>query len=159
VEFQLLGEYECKLDAKGRMRMPSDLIAQLEEAEDGKREFVVNRGFEKCLMIYPKAVWDRITAEINALNLYDKKNRSFVRYFYRGAQRVALDGADRILIGKRLLQYAQAGKEVTLMAYHDRIEVWDKAIYEDMLGEEPDDFSDLAQEVLGNVAPAETPDD
>ena len=128
MDFRLLGEYECKLDAKGRFRVPSDLITQLGEPEDGKHEFVVNRGFEKCLMVYPKAVWDQITAEINALNLYDKKNRAFVRYFYRGAQRVALDSADRILVSKRLLQYAEAEKEVVLMAYQNRIEIWDKAI-------------------------------
>jgi MraZ protein len=62
---QLLGEYECKIDDKSRMRLPSGLISQL-----GKREtysFVVNRGFEKCLMLYPEEVWLKTTAEINDL--------------------------------------------------------------------------------------------
>lgn len=86
---QLLGEYECKIDAKGRMRMPSGLIAQLGEGE--ALSFVINRGFEQCLMLYPEPVWERITNEINQLNLYNKKNRNFVRYFYRGAQKVSMD--------------------------------------------------------------------
>ena len=64
---QLLGEYECKLDAKGRLRVPSGLISQLGEGE--KQKFVVNRGFEKCLVLYPLPLWRKISAEIDALNL------------------------------------------------------------------------------------------
>jgi len=144
---QLLGEYECRIDAKGRMRMPSGLINQL--GEEGAHNFVINRGFEQCLMLYPESVWDRITNEINELNLYNKKNRDFVRYFYRGAQKVAMDSADRILVSKRLLEYAGIEKQVILSAYGDRIEIWAQQEYEDLLEEEPADFSDLAEEVLG----------
>jgi len=145
---QLLGEYECKIDPKGRFRMPTDLIGQLGE---DVQSFVVNRGFEKCLMLYPEPVWERITAEINQLNLYNKKNRDFVRYFYRGAQKLDLDGADRLLITKRLLEYAGIDKDVILSAYNDRIEVWAKDQYDMLLDEEPDDFSDLAEDVLGKI--------
>ncbi len=146
---QLLGEYECKIDAKGRMRMPSGLIAQLGEGE--ALTFVINRGFEQCLMLYPEPVWERITNEINQLNLYNKKNRNFVRYFYRGAQKVSMDSADRILVSKRLLEYAGIGKEVVLSAYNDRIEIWAADQYEALLDEEPEDFSDLAEDVLGKA--------
>jgi len=149
VSIQLLGEFDCKIDAKGRMRMPSGLINQLGERE--KYTFVINRGFEKCLMLYPLEVWDRITAEINQLNLYNKKNRNFVRYFYRGAHEVTLDSADRILLTKRLVEYAGIDKDVILMAYNDRIEIWAKDEYDSMLDEEPDDFSDLAEDVLGKM--------
>ncbi len=154
---QLLGEYECKIDAKGRMRMPSGLISQL--GENKELNFVINRGFEKCLMIYPEPVWERITNEINQLNLYNKKNRNFVRYFYRGAHKVEMDSADRILITKRLLEYAGIDKDVILSAYNDRIEVWAKDQYESMLDEEPDDFSDLAEDVLGRAGQADNPDE
>ena len=146
---QLLGEYECKIDAKGRMRMPTGLIGQL--GEEAALDFVINRGFEKCLMLYPEPVWDRITNEINQLNLYTKKNRDFVRYFYRGAQKVAMDSADRILVSKRLLEYAGIDKDVILSAYHDRIEIWAVDQYEHLLDEEPADFSDLAEDVLGRA--------
>lgn len=146
---QLLGEYECKIDAKGRMRMPSGLIAQLGEGE--KHSFVINRGFEKCLMLYPEAVWDQISEEVNALNLYNKKNRDFVRYFYRGAQELLMDSADRILIPKRLLEYAGIDKDLILSAYNGRIEIWAKDEYDSMLDQEPTDFSDLADDVLGKL--------
>jgi MraZ protein len=150
VEFkQLLGEYECKIDAKGRMRMPSGLIGQLGEGQ--AHTFVINRGFEKCLMLYPEAVWERISAEVNQLNLYNKKNRDFVRYFYRGAQKLVMDSADRILVSKRLLEYAAIQNDVVLSAYNDRIEMWASEQYEELLGEEPADFSDLADEVLGRA--------
>lgn len=144
---QLLGEYECKIDAKGRMRLPSGLINQLGERES--HNFVINRGFEKHLMLYPEEVWDRITEEVNSLNLYNKKNRDFVRYFYRGAQKVTMDSADRLLVTRRLLEYAEVEKEVVLSAYNDRIEIWAREEYEKILDEEPDDFSDLAEDVLG----------
>lgn len=146
---QLLGEYECKIDPKGRLRMPTDLVSQLGEGQS--HAFVVNRGFEKCLMLYPEPVWERITSEINQLNQYNKKNRDFVRYFYRGAQKLEMDSADRILITKRLLEYAGIDKDIILSAYNDRIEMWAKEEYDRMLDEEPDDFSDLAEEVLGKI--------
>ena len=147
---QLLGEYDCKLDAKGRMRLPSGLIAQLGEGE--KLKFVINRGFEKCLMLYPEAVWNKISAEVDQLNLYNKKNRDFVRYFYRGAQELQMDSADRILLPKRLMEYAGIDKEVVLSAYNGRIEIWTKEEYDNLLDDEPADFSDLADEVLGGSA-------
>lgn len=146
---QLLGEYECKIDAKGRMRLPSGLIGQLGEKE--QYEFVINRGFEKCLMLYPIEVWEKISEEVNQLNLYNKKNRDFVRYFYRGANKVMMDSADRVLVTKRLLEYAGVEKEVILSAYSDRIEIWSKEEYDQLLDDEPMDFSDLANDVLGNL--------
>lgn len=149
---QLLGEYECKIDAKGRMRLPSGLLGQLEEKEEA-HEFVMNRGLENCVMLYPIEVWEEITKEINNLNPYNKKHRAFVRYFYRGAHRMTLDSADRVLLSKTLLEYAEIEKEVMLFAYNDRIEIWAKDKYNDFLDEDPEQFSDLAEEVLGNVNP------
>ncbi len=146
---QLLGEYDCKMDAKGRMRMPSPLIKQLGEAEEQK--FVVNRGFEKHLMLYPKDVWDKISEEINQLNTYNRKNLAFIRYFYRGAQELAMDSADRVLIPKKLQEYAEMDKEVIIFAYNDRMELWAKEEYDKLLAEEPEDFLDLAEEVMGRV--------
>ena len=144
---QLLGEYECKIDAKGRMRLPSGLIGQLGEEEVYK--FVINRGFEKCLVLYPEEIWETISEQVSRLNQYNKKEREFQRYFYRGAQKVSLDGADRALVNKRLLEYAGIDKDVILAAVNDRIEIWAKEQYDLMLDSEPEDFSDLAQDVLG----------
>lgn len=148
VMLQLLGEFECKIDAKYRLRLPAGLISQLNSP--APPTFVINRGFERCLMLYPLNIWDKISEEVNQLNLYNQQNRSFVRYFYRGAQKVTMDNADRILINKRLLDYAGIDKDVVLSAYNDRIEMWASDEYEKILGNEPLDFSDLAESVLGN---------
>ncbi len=144
---QLLGEYEVRLDGKGRFRMPSGLLTQLGDWQRGN--FVINRGFEKCLVLYPEPLWNETTAEINELNLYNKKNRDFARYFFRGASEVTLDSADRILLPKRLAEYANIGKDMILSAYSGRIEMWSATELDKWMEEEPGDFSELADEVLG----------
>ena len=143
-----IGEFDCKVDVKGRVMMPTGLRKQLDP--EAHETFVLNRGFEKCLVLYPKNVWTNISAEISRLNQYKKKNREFIRYFYRGATEIALDGTGRILFPKRLMNYAAIKKEVVLFAYFDRIEVWDKSTYDNLLTDEPDDFSRLAEDVMGN---------
>ncbi|HAE35787.1 MAG TPA: division/cell wall cluster transcriptional repressor MraZ [Bacteroidetes bacterium] len=146
---QLLGEYECKIDAKGRMRMPPGLIGQL--GEEAAHNFVINRGFEKCLMLYPEPVWDRITNEINQLNLYTKKNRDFVRYFMSGATELTLDASERVLLPKPLQDYANITKELVLSAFQGKVEVWDKKQYHSTIDMNSDDFAGLAEEVMGNT--------
>jgi MraZ protein len=143
----LIGEYECKLDAKGRIMLPSGLKKQMPEGSEGK--YVINRGFEKCLILYPENIWNKISEEINRLNPYVKKNRDFIRYFYRGATELQLDGAGRLLFPRALLEYADADKDLVLFAHGDRIEVWNKKLYDELLHVASDDFSSLAEEVMG----------
>ena len=143
----LIGEFECKLDVKGRLMLPSGLRKQLDPA--AQERFVMNRGFEKCLVLYPKNDWEYISAEVNKLNQYVRKNREFIRYFYRGATELGLDSTGRVLLPKRMLSYAGVEKEVVLFAYSNRIEVWDAETYHGLLTDEPDDFADLAEEVMG----------
>jgi MraZ protein len=148
---QFLGEFECKIDPKGRIMLPAGLKKQLSpEAQD---KFVINRGFEKCLVLYPLNEWKVISAEVNALNLYAKKNREFARYFFRGATELQLDATSRLLMPKALMEYASIDKELVLFAYSNRIEVWSKAGYDAMLGDEPDDFASLAEEVMAKNKP------
>ena len=146
---KLIGEFDCKLDDKGRLKLPALLLKQMEESSSFT--FVVNRGFEANLMMYPESIWDKISSQVDKLNQYIKKNREFVRYFYRGATKMETDTSERILIPKKLLEYAGIDKEVVLFAYNDRIEVWSKANYDAVLADEPFDFSDLAEDVLGNI--------
>lgn len=142
-----LGEYICKLDAKGRLTVPSGLKKQLEN--DGKEGFVLNRGFEGCLGLYPLKDWQAVADRLNKLNLFVAKNRTFVRKFQNGASRLDMDGNGRVLLPKDLMAYAGISKEVVLFAYADRIEMWDKKKYEQMMNEDMDDFADLAEDVMG----------
>ena len=144
-----LGEFDCKLDAKGRMMIPSSLKKQLPEAE--REGLVINRGFEKHLVIYTKKEWDSITEELSKLNAYEKKSRDFIRYFTRGATELSLDSANRILLPKALMEYAGINAEVVLSCVLNKIEVWAKDAYDSQLDNEPENFANLAEEVMGNT--------
>src|ERR1051325_6952904 len=100
----LLGEYACKLDAKGRVMLPVALKKQVQPAAQNK--FVINRGFEKHLNLYPLDEWQLVSAEVNKLNPYVAKNREFMRAFFRGATELELDNTARLLMPKPLLEYA-----------------------------------------------------
>jgi len=148
IEYQLTGEYECKLDAKGRLRLPTSLIRQI--GFSGILELAINRGFEKHLMLYPKTVWEGKTKIFNQLNIYDTKERQALRYFYRGASMLHMDSADRILLPSGLVEYAGLKKELILFAYHQQIEVWDKTKYLNMLNDEPESFAEVADGIFGS---------
>ncbi|MBC7655333.1 MAG: division/cell wall cluster transcriptional repressor MraZ [Oligoflexus sp.] len=146
---QLIGEFDCKLDAKGRLMVPSGLKKQLPLVDaDG---LIINRGFEKNLTIYSKTEWDKITAELAQLNPYEKKTREFIRYFTRGASELNLDASGRVLLPKSLLEYANIGTEVVLSCQFNKIEVWAKDVYDNQLDNEPENFSNLAEEVMGSI--------
>ena len=143
----LVGEYHCKLDAKGRFLFPSGLRKQLDPS--AAETFMVNRGFEQCLSIYPMNEWERVSKRLEALNLFKPENRKFYRLFHNGAQTLSLDNAGRVLLPKSLLEHAGVKKEVVLIAYGDRIEVWDQKVYSQWLSSSADDFADLADKVMG----------
>ena len=145
---QLLGEFDCKLDAKGRLMVPAALKKQLPNSES--EGLIINRGFEKNLVIYPKAVWDAVVADLAKLNIYDEENRRFVRAFTRGATELSLDAAGRVLLPKSLVEYAGIGSDLVLACQLDRIEVWDKKSYEDIFDDVPANFASLAQKVMGD---------
>ena len=144
---RLIGEFECRLDAKGRFILPSGLKKQI--SDDARDKFIINKGFEKCLTLYPSNVWDEITVEIDKLNTYSLDNRTFIRHFYRGATEMTLDSAQRLLLNKSLLDYAGIDKDIVLFAHTNKIEIWAKDEYDKMLSTEPADFSGLAERVMG----------
>jgi MraZ protein len=144
-----LGEFECKLDAKGRLMLPAGLRKQMPEAE--REGLVINRGFEKHLVIYTRKEWDTIVADLSKLNQYEKKTREFIRYFTRGATELSVDAAGRVLLPKSLLEYGEIAADVVLASQFNKIEVWAKDAYDAQLDNEPDNFSSLAEEVMGGI--------
>jgi MraZ protein len=144
-----LGEFECKLDAKGRMMIPTGLKRQLPEAE--VEGLVINRGFEKHLVIYTRKEWNLIIEDLAKLNQYEKRTREFIRYFTRGATELSLDASGRILLPKALLEYAGIGNDVVLACQLNKIEVWDQKAYDAQMDSEPENFANLAEEVMGGL--------
>ncbi|GAO44964.1 division/cell wall cluster transcriptional repressor MraZ [Flavihumibacter petaseus] len=145
-----LGEYEATLDAKGRFLLPAGLKKQMPE---DATTFVVNRGFEKCLTLYPLATWEPIFTEISKLNDFDPKVREFRRYFLNGATEIEPDSAGRILLPPNLKEHAGLDKDIVLVSAVNKIEIWDAAKYKQFFDSfSPDAFSSLAQQVMTTVA-------
>jgi MraZ protein len=142
-----LGEYEATLDVKGRFLLPVGFKKQL--PEEGATHFVINRGFEKCLTLYPQQSWDPIFSEISKLNDFDPKVREFRRYFLNGATQLELDSAGRLLLPKNLTEHAGLEKDIVLVSALNKIEIWDKSKYKQFFETfTPQSFSDLANEVM-----------
>lgn len=142
-----LGEYEATLDAKGRFLLPAGFKRQL--PEDAGSQFVINRGFEKCLTLYPMSSWEPIYAELSKLNDFDVKVREFRRYFLNGATALELDSAGRLLVPPNLKEHAGLEKDIVLVAAMNKIEIWDKSKYQQFFESfSPEAFSQLAQQVM-----------
>lgn len=142
-----LGEYEATLDSKGRFLLPAGFKKQL--PEDGASQFVINRGFEKCLTLYPVQSWEPIFSNISKLNDFDPKVREFRRYFLNGATNVELDSAGRLNIPKNLMEHAGLEKDIVLVSAVNKIEIWDISKYKQFF--EPftsESFSEIANEVM-----------
>ncbi|MDQ0592149.1 MraZ protein [Chryseobacterium ginsenosidimutans] len=143
-----IGTYECKIDDKGRLKVPSSLIKQMEDFED--RAFVVKRSvFQPCLEVYPMNAWDKVMSKINKLNRFIKKNADFIRMFTAGVKTVELDNAGRLQISKDLTHFATLQKDVVITSAGELFEIWDKEAYEKVISTNEVDFASLAEDVMG----------
>ena len=145
----LIGTYECKVDAKGRLLLPTSLKKQLGSLEEG---FVLKRSvFQPCLELFPMSEWNKMMLKINKLNRFVKKNNDFIRRFAAGVKMVEIDATGRLLIPKDLVVFATIEKDIVLNSAINIIEIWDKDKYENAIENATDDFADLAEEVMGNL--------
>ncbi|MBE16589.1 MAG: division/cell wall cluster transcriptional repressor MraZ [Dokdonia sp.] len=145
----LIGTYECKIDAKGRLMLPQAFKKQLAPVlQDG---FVLKRAvFQKCLELYPISQWNALSQKVNKLNRFNKKNDEFIRRFNAGVKPVEVDASGRILVAKDLAGFATLKKEIVVNAAINILEIWDKELYEQAIDEAVLDFADLAEEVMGD---------
>ena len=144
----LIGTYECKIDVKGRLLIPSAFKKQL--APVIPNGFVLKRAvFQNCLELYPLAQWEELIKKVNSLNRFKKKNNDFIRRFTAGVKFIELDGNGRLLIPKDLIEFSNINRDVTLSTSVNIIEIWDKSSYEKAIADSRDDFAQLAEEVMG----------
>ncbi|MGL5113138.1 MAG: division/cell wall cluster transcriptional repressor MraZ [Flavobacterium sp.] len=146
----IIGTYECKVDAKGRVMLPSPLKKQLTSSlQDG---FVLKRSvFQPCLELYPMAEWKVMMQKVNGLNRFVKKNNDFIRRFTAGVKVVEMDALGRMLIPKDLVGFASISKDVVFSSAVTIVEIWDKELYEKSISGEDLDFAELAEDVMGNL--------
>ena len=145
----IIGTYECKADAKGRVMFPSALKKQLNSVM--KEGFVIKRSvFNKCLEIHPMLEWNVVVGQVNKLNRFVKKNNDFIRSYMSGLKVVDVDSSGRFLIPRDLFLFANIDREIVLSSSVNMIEIWDKNQYEISVAETLQGFGDLAEEVMGN---------
>jgi len=146
----IIGTYECKIDAKGRVLLPAPLKKQLTDSlNDG---FVLKRSvFQPCLELYPMAEWNLMMQKINKLNRFVKKNNDFIRRFTAGVKVVEIDNLGRLLIPKDLMTFGNISKDLVLSSAVNIVEIWDKDLYEKSISGDDVDFADLAEDVMGNI--------
>tara|TARA_B100000963_G_scaffold258910_1_gene227233 strand:+ start:58 stop:513 length:456 start_codon:yes stop_codon:yes gene_type:complete len=144
-----IGTYECKIDAKGRILIPSPLKKQIFISQ--KEGFVIKRGlFNNCIELYPFSQWKYLMDKIDQLNRFNKKNIDFIRRFTAGVKKIEIDISGRLLIPKDLINHASIKKDVVVSAAVNILEIWDKSLYEEVIDEAKVDFSSLAEEVMGD---------
>ena len=141
----LKGEYSHNIDPKGRLIIPAKFRDDLGE------HFVITKGMENCLYVYPENEWNAFEEKLNALpTTTDKKARAFA-YFFQGS---ATDGAhekqSRTLITTVLREYAKHGKEVVFIGMGKRAEIWDKARWDEKNAEVELSIEDIASDMEAN---------
>lgn len=141
---RLTGEYRAKIDAKGRLRIPTDLLDQL-GAEDSYT-FIVSRGLAKCLSLYPENVWDQKIEELESqLDEFDPEDARIMRAIYGGSKRVETDSSSRVIVPDFLRQYAQIDRDVVLLCMSKKVEIWSLEEYEQDNLMSPEEFARLAK--------------
>lgn len=140
-DFMFMGEYRHTVDEKGRLTIPSKVRSELGET------FVLTRGLDNCLAIYPSDEWSNIISEYKKLpNTRDARN--FKRFFLASAQCCEFDKQGRINITDSLIKYASLEKDVIIVGVDDHLEVWSKNHWEDFIDENECNFSDIADKLF-----------
>lgn len=137
-----MGEYHHNIDEKSRIIMPSKFRYDLGET------FVITRGIESCLFVYPKETWNNITNKLNELSFTKKDVRSFQRFFLSAATICEFDKQGRINISSPLASYANLTKECVIIGVNDRIEIWSKENFDKFLNESMENVTEIAEHLF-----------
>lgn len=144
------GNSDAKADSKGRVFLPAGFRKVLSSEEEGG---LILRPdvFQKCLVLYPQSVWDKMVDDINAHTTpFDGKGRANLRRFLAASESVSLDGDGRILIPKRYLEYADIVSEVRFIGMDNTIEIWNRQAADDMLNAD-DGFAESLESMMRDV--------
>ena len=138
----LMGEYHHTIDDKGRLILPAKFRDDLGDS------FVITRGLETCLFVYPMKEWEKITKRLNTLPFTKKNARSFSRFILSGATVTEFDRQGRINITSPLISYADIKKECVIIGVGDRLEIWASEMWEDFYNSNKDAMSEIAEDLF-----------
>ena len=137
-----MGEYQHSIDEKGRLIVPARFREEL------GLNFVVTRGLDNCLFVYPKAEWQNLEQKLKSLPLTNASARSFVRFFFSGASECELDKQGRILLPPNLREYARLDREVVLIGVSSRVEIWSRTEWEKYSRQADESFEEIAEKIV-----------
>ena len=133
-----IGEYHHTIDEKGRIIIPVKFRDEL------KNNFIITRGLEECLFVYPMDNWNKICEKLGSLPFTKKDARVFNRFFMSGATEVELDKQGRVNVNSPLISYAKLTKECVIIGTGDRLEIWAKESWDNFFNSTKDSMSDIA---------------
>ena len=137
-----MGEYNHTIDNKGRIIVPAKFRKDLGE------NFVLTRGLDSCIFIYPHSEWKQLEQKLKALPLTKGDARAFSRFFLSGATECSLDNQGRIQIPENLRSHADLKKEVVVIGVSSRVEIWSKENWKDYQSEAEESFENIAEEIV-----------
>lgn len=147
-----VGEFECKIDVKGRLLLPAGLLKQF--PDQLKERFVISKSvFDKCLILNPMDSWQELMNKFKKLNpRFNRQHNEFIRRFTDGNILVEMDSSNRVLIPKNLLDFGKIKSDIVLTCNLDTIEIWSAKEYKNKMNSfDPDGFASLAEEVMGKM--------
>jgi MraZ protein len=137
-----MGEYQHTIDEKGRMIIP----AKFREALGA--QFIVTRGLDNCLFVYPKEEWAVLEQKLKSLPLMKSDARAFTRFFFSGATECELDKQGRINIPNTLCEYAKLEKECVVLGVSNRVEIWSKEVWTSYFQQSEQSFNEIAEKLV-----------
>ena len=140
------GSFSYSVDNKGRVALPAKLRKNL--ATSAKGNFVITRGFERCLYLYPQDEWNKLEQFVRGLSFLDAQHRFYSRKLFEHATDSPIDSQSRITIPQELMKFSGISDEVRILGVLDRIEIWSPAVYEEYLKNHPDTYETVAEQVF-----------
>lgn len=137
-----MGEFEHTLDDKGRITMPSKFREELGE------RFVITRGLDQCLFVYPMEEWSVLTDKLKTLPFTRADARAFTRLFFSGATECTLDKQGRVNIPPPLRKHGEIEKECVIIGVSSRIEIWSRPLWERYTSVSGDYFNEIAERIV-----------
>ena len=137
----LIGEFTHSIDPKGRITIPSKFREELSEG------FVITKGLDNCLFLYPLEEWDKIETKLKNLPMTNKNVRSFVRTFFSGAEDMNIDKQGRVLLPQNLREHALIEKEAVIIGVSTRVEIWSKSSWDDYNLNEGLSYEEMAEKM------------
>lgn len=138
----LKGEYNCKLDAKGRLMIPVKLREELKS-----EKLILSKGMEKCIQVYTEKEWEKIENRLLQLPDNKKQNRIYKRFVLSSAEELKIDNQNRIRLPQLLMDYASLSKNISVFGNGDHVEIWDTETWNNYYDEMSENIEDIVDSI------------